>query len=191
MGEVLFGFDPVKVASRGWDADLLLDQIVERLHPVGQVRRGSRSLWPRFCRAVVDGAEFLAQFESADEFNEWVKLFDNDDRTRPALPMLLSYEIDGLGFALACDFLKELGYVDFGKPDVHLKEIFSALGLSRSKGDYDVFKAIVRVARHAGVTCYHVDKLFWLIGSGNFYLDGVTVGRQRTDFIEYARQQQE
>ncbi len=103
--------------------------------------------------------------------------------------MLLSYEIDGFGFPLACDFIKELGYWDFGKPDVHLKKIFAALQLSPTENDYQVFKAIVRVARSVGVTSYNVDKLFWLIGSGNFYLDKIKVGQHRGEFIEYAQRE--
>ena len=81
--------------------------------------------------------------------------------------MMLSHEIDGLGFALSCDLLKELGYANFPKPDVHLRDIFTALGLFEDAGDdYQLFKAIVRVAQHAGVTPYNADKAFWLIGSG-------------------------
>ena len=92
--------------------------------------------------------------------------------------MLLSYEIHGFGFPLACDFLKEIGYTGFGKPDTHLKKIFGKLHLSRSSKDYDVFRAILRIAAHAGKTPYEVDKIFWLVGSGNFYHNGLGIGRQ-------------
>ncbi len=54
--------------------------------------------------------------------------------------MLLDAEIFGYGFPLACDFLKEIGYVDYGKPDVHLKNIFCELGLVDEGDDYKVFK---------------------------------------------------
>jgi hypothetical protein len=71
---------------------------------------------------------------------------------------------------------------------VHLKAIFKALHLSRTDGDYDVFKAIIRVAENARVTPFHLDKLFWLIGSGDFYLDaGIKAGRNRDRFIAYAQ----
>ena len=151
------------------------------------MRRTTKSLWPRFCKTIVSGAAFLSQFNEASEFYSWVNFFDRDDKARASLPMLLSYEIDGLGFPLACDFLKELGYIKFGKPDVHLKKIFVALNLAAKEDDYQVFKAIIRVAEHVGVTPYNVDKLFWLIGSGNFYLDGLEVGRHRNYFIAYAK----
>ena len=59
--------------------------------------------------------------------------------------------------------------------------------MSSGDDDYQVFKAIVRVARSVGTTPYAVDKLFWLIGSGDFHLDDVKIGRHRDDFIRYAK----
>jgi thermostable 8-oxoguanine DNA glycosylase len=87
--------------------------------------------------------------------------------------MLLSYEIDGFGFALSCDFLKEMGYVKFGKPDTHVKDVFVALGLlgtvakNSSKADYLSLRIIDSIATANNTTAYAVDKLLWLIGSGN------------------------
>ena len=107
--------------------------------------------------------------------------------------MLLSQEIEGFGFALSCDFLKELGYINFPKPDVHLRDIFTALGLCEDKpDDYKLFKAVIRLAENAGVTPYNADKVFWLIGSGYFYDDphigkNGRVGRLKEVFIDYAR----
>jgi hypothetical protein len=130
---------------------------------------------------------------SGPEFIDWVRVFDADDRKRVALPMLLSQEIDGFGFALACDFLKELGFLNFAKPDVHVKAIVRDLGLSApTANDYAVFKAVVRIASNCGETPYAVDKLFWLVGSGRFY-DHPQMGKNgriRTDragFIRSAR----
>lgn len=189
LGVVLCGFEPQAVLSKYESWDAVLDAIVAQLRPRGQVRRTPRSLWPKFCETVLAGASFLVQFGTAEEFYRWVDFFDRDERARAALPMLLSYEVAGLGFALACMFLMELGYTQFGKPDVHLRTTFEALGLSRTDGDYDVFKAIVRMARHVGETPSAVDKLFWLIGSGVFYLDGkLRAGRNRDRFINYARE---
>jgi hypothetical protein len=187
LGDLLCEFEPAAVAAKyGYGWETVLGDIVTQLKPRGKIRKSPKSLWPQFCRTITSGARFLVQFRGASDFYAWADSFDLDDRTRPALPMLLSYEIEGFGFPLACDFLKELGYPGFGKPDVHLKKIFVALGLSPSEHDYQVFKAIVRVARNVRTTPYDVDKLFWLIGSGNFYLDGVKIGRHRDDFIRHA-----
>jgi thermostable 8-oxoguanine DNA glycosylase len=103
---------------------------------------------------------------------------------------MISYEVSGIGFPLACDFLKELGFSEYGKPDVHLKDIFKALDLidpnekSASKLDYQTLKVIDRIAKENGTTAYAVDKIFWLIGSGSFYLSNLKIGRQKKVFIE-------
>jgi len=171
LGDILCAFDPAEVSRKyGSDWIRVLDDIEQRLQPRGKFRRTRRSIWPLFCRTITSGALFLSQFHSADEFYGWVNVFAKDDRVRPALPMLLSLEIEGFGFPLACDFLKELGYLDFGKPDVHVKAIFKMLGLiAKDADDYRVFKAITRVAYNQGVSPYNVDKLFWLVGSGFLY----------------------
>ena len=86
------------------------------------------------------------------------------------MPLILEAEIYGIAFPLACDFLKELGYVEFRKPDVHIIEQFEALDLVEKKSSkYQVLKAITRIAEHVGVSAYNVDRVFWLIGSGYFY----------------------
>jgi hypothetical protein len=174
LKQVLCDFQPAlvleKYRSSGWER--VLDDIVSQLKPKGSIRRTPRSIWPRYCQAILSAAKFLSQFESADDFYEWVDFFDKDERARPALPMLLDQEVDGFGFALACDFVMGLGYEHFSKPDVHVKDIFEGIGLCPYRSsNYEVFKAVARVARNAGVTPYNVDKLFWLIGSWKFYDD--------------------
>lgn len=191
----LCGFRPKQVVMKyqsGWEQ--VLDEIERHLKPEGRFRRTSRSIWPGFCRTIMSAAQFMLQSDSADEFYKWVDFFDKDDKARPALPMLLNCEIHGLGFALACDFLKELGYANYAKPDVHVRYIFQELGLCSPKaGDYQVFKAVVRAAKNVGVTPYNVDKLFWLIGSGYIYDDphigvGGRTGSHKKPFIAYAQQ---
>jgi hypothetical protein len=198
LGRVLCNFEPAEVLEKyhsGWEG--VLDDIVAQLKPRGSVPRTSRSIWPRYCRSVLSGASFLSQFSTAADFYRWVDLFDGDERARPALPLLLAQEIDGFGFALACDFLNGLGYENFSKPDVHVKDIFGSLELCPpGAGDYEVFRAVGRLARNAGVTPYNADKLFWLVGSGYFYDDPHVgnkgrIGRHKKEFIEVARERLE
>jgi hypothetical protein len=191
---VLEGFNPKAVMDKyagEWEA--ILNDIVEKLEPRGEIRRTLRSIWPHYCQTILSSANFVEQFSSASDFFSWVDFFDRDDRARASLPMLLSREIEGFGFALSCDFLKEMGYVNFPKPDVHLRDIFTALSLCQDKPtDYQLFKAVIRVAGHAGVSAYNADKVFWLIGSGYFYNDlhigsQGRVGSRKREFIEYAK----
>ena len=147
--------------------------------------------WYKWSCSVVDSAKFLSEFKNTDDFREFVKRFDYNRSTRMALPLLIHTKIRGIGFALACDALKELGYIDYPKPDVHLIEIFSRLGLSESD-PVSVFETIVEMADvckeiDPEASPYKINKILWLICSGRFYLDDISVGRHKDDFIETAR----
>ena len=194
LAPILDGFNPKGVLAKyGDNWEEVLDQIVEQLKPRGKIRKTPRSIWPRYCQTILSAAEFIDQFASVDDFFSWVDFFDRDDRSRASLPVLLDHEIKGFGFALSCDFLKELGYINFPKPDVHLRDIFTALELCpEGEDDYQLFKAIIRLAKHSNVSPYNADKVFWLIGSGNFYEDhkigaNGRIGSHKQEFIDFAR----
>lgn len=188
LGSVLFDFCPTEVLNEFSNKpEYLLDQIIKK----GKVRRTQKGIWPKYCKTILSAAEFFVQFDHADEFFKWAQYFYEDKKTIAALPLILEAEIYGIAFALACDFLKELGYVNFGKPDVHIIEQFEALGLVGVKSsNYQVLKAITRIADNVGVSAYNVDRIFWLIGSGNFY-DHRHIGnngrvpRMKNAFIEH------
>jgi hypothetical protein len=191
LGAVLFDFDPVVVAEKYPRSEAgckrLFDDITEQLAPRGKLNYNPRSLWRRFCGTVTSGAAFLAQFPDAHAFYAWVEPFDLDEDRRIEVATKIARQIDGIGFALACDFLKEVGFTNFSKPDVHIKEIVSQLELSWSKDDVEVFRAVGRVARSVRVTAYEVDQLFWLVGSGDLYFAGRRLANSRAEFIAFAR----
>jgi hypothetical protein len=194
LGAVLCDFEPLIVVEMyGADADRLLEDIADQLLRNREIRRTTRSIWPQYCHAALSGAQFLSQFSSADAFYEWIDSFNRQDEWCAALPLLLSKEVHGLGFALACDFLKEMGYTNFAKPDVHLRDIFLALSLC------DPVLMIMVCSR---LSCElpgtvrqppnEVDKMFWLIGSGYFYGhehigNRGRIGSHKQAFIEFAQ----
>ena len=148
--------------------------------------------WHKWSKSVIDSAKFISDFSDVKDFVEFVKRFDYNVSTRMALPLLISKKISGVGFALACDTLKELGFTNYPKPDVHLMDVFSALGLSENE-PVSTFEAIVRMSERcrsvdAEVSPYKVDKVFWLICSGRFYLEEpeINIGRHKKQFIEFA-----
>lgn len=170
LGRVLFDFNPAEVAAMfGDDHDRLLDEIVAALKPRGKIYRTPKSIWPKYCRTILSAAAFMEQFRNGEDFREWANNFYTDPRSIAALPLLLAAEIDGIGYPLACNFLKEIGYTNYGKPDVHIIEIFCGIGLcQKGTNPHQIQKIIARIANAANVSSYAVDKLFWLIGSGKF-----------------------
>lgn len=133
---------------------------------------GSKGIkcWINYCKGIVSGAKFLSSFNDYNEFIKMCDLFNKNDMTREAFALLLKDKIDNMGFAIACNWLKELGYYDYIKPDVHMKDICQALELiDDSRDDLDCFEAMSEIAKAAGVRPYTIDKVWWLICSGDFY----------------------
>lgn len=128
--------------------------------------------WYKWSKSVIDSANFLTSFKDATEFKEFIGLFQYNIETKTALPLLISIKISGIGFPLACDFLKEIGYKDYPKPDVHIKDIIRVLLRLNYKepiSDILAFEAIIDIATKYEVTPYKLDKILWLICTGNFY----------------------
>lgn len=177
--EILHGFD-YKVVSKMNEVELY-NRFRERFKVTSNDSK--MNSWYKWSCAVVDSAKFVNGFRDLADFSVFVKRFDYNSDTRMALPLLISTKIRGVGFALACNALKELGYLDYPKPDVHMMDICEALELS-SRSPYEVFEAIVMMAADNDVTPYEVDKVLWLISSGRYYHDGVTDKPRKDDFIE-------
>lgn len=122
-----------------------------------------------------------------EDFKHFVSLYDYNTITRMSLPLLISSKISGIGFALACDFLKELGYVNYPKPDVHIIDIFTSLELS-DNNIINVFEAVIKMYEDCkeideNITPYKIDKILWLICSGRFYMDDITINRHKEEFL--------
>ena len=126
----------------------------------------------------------LLLFETYEDFEEFVNGFWVSEYTKLSLPLLLSAYISGFGFALSCDFIKENVSPEFIKPDTHIRDIAIGLGITNSKNDFVVYRDVERYCRDIDKLPYEVDKLFWLIGSGNFYLFDVEVKSDKFAFIQ-------
>ena len=179
LADVLCRWRPHTVHRQyGGDARALLEDIQATLLVGKAVSHAKNGAWYRFCRSALSSAKFLSQFAEGPEFLAWADHFYRDTRSRPALPLLLSAEVYGFGYTLACDCLKELGFVQFGKPDVHIIDILAAAGLIEQQATpYETQKTLLALSQHLGVTPYELDKLLWLSGSGFFY-HHMTLGRE-------------
>jgi len=139
------------------------------------------NLWLQYAKSIISFCEYIDKFKTAEAFDEFVCSFKNREID---LPLHLAKEIHGLGFALSCNFLKDIGYVNYPKPDSHIMYIFSAFGFCRKNDDIDAFHAVREMATIVGDTAFNIDRLFWLIGSGNFYEHKYEIGSHQDKFIK-------
>jgi len=185
LSGILENFDPKKVRSNFKDWEQLFQKIKSEIKPNSRMEASvPQNYWVVFCKGAIDAATFLSKFKDGEEFNSQVAQFANSEPFIAALPEFLRMEITGLGFPLACDFLKESGWSQYAKSDIHTKNILSAIGFSDGK-DYSTFKAIRQIAKHVNKTPYTIDKILWLIGSGNLYNKNKIIRTNRDEFLEY------
>lgn len=183
IGEILSGFDYEAVVAM--DEENLCHTFRNTFHVVSADSK--QNSWRKWSRAIVDSAKFVNGFTDLEDFTAFVRSFEYNSDTRMALPLLIDKKIRGIGFALACNTLKELGYLGYPKPDVHLMDICEGLGLS-SRNPYEVFEVIVKMAADNEVTPYEVDKVLWLISSGKYYIHKLQVKPRKEDFIREMKQ---
>jgi len=173
LAPFLFDFDPKEVYNHydGWRS--LFVQIENNYTPPGRMEiKNSRNYWVIYSKSIISTAKFLSKFNTFKEFEEYINQFVLEENIdlRIALPLLLSEELFGFRFALSCDFIKENVSPKFIKPDVHIKDVFVAIGIcNKYDSDFDVFRKVVEFANDAEKEPYWIDKLFWLVGSGTYY----------------------
>lgn len=182
--DLLYGYDLKRISNMSVDS--LYQRFRDKFDV--QTKDSKRNAWRKWTGAVIDSAKFINEFHTLNEFTEFVNSkYDNDD-SRKVLALGIAKRIRGMGFTLVCDALKELGYTRFSKPDVHMRKVFSSIGLCNDD-EFDVCEAIEKMAEdcktvYTDITPYKVDKVFWLICSGNFYREKVKVKSNKEELIK-------
>jgi hypothetical protein len=170
---VLYDFDPLQVNNNFHSWQEVFNSIQNNYTPPGVMNiLNTKSYWVIFSKSIFSTAKFLSRFHSIREFKNYCASFiDSNPDIRIAFALLLSEEITGFGFALACDFLKEWVSPQFVKPDTHTKDIFIGTYFSESAdSDFTICRRIIEFANTINQVPYSVDKLFWLIGSGRLHV---------------------
>lgn len=182
-----------------------LEEALQRLESKsGLIKGDGRCLWKRWLNSVQDSASYVLQFNSGNDFGEQ---FSNiDSRFLFAGPISIKRKITGIGFALACEALKELGFTQYVKPDTHINDVFVKLDLAKESHSsldtqLNVFDAAIELVQaynskqgNSGqITAYELDKLIWLCCSGNFYKENIRINEGvrelKSDLIALLRQE--
>lgn len=185
--ELLYDFDPLEIHKK-----YTIYTLFARLENSPFLVKSPTIPVYSYCRTIIDGAKYFAEnkhFNTAVGFYEhFINISEDIDNAERIVQKELS-RITGIGKALSLDYLKELGFTNFVKPDVHTMDICYGLDydLSSNKdadGTILFMKQIANDANSADsrtITPYALDKMWWLIGSGNFYdLDNVDTAHSKT-----------
>jgi hypothetical protein len=202
LSDILFCFDPKKVEQEyKADSSALLRKIHEKfpnlkLNIKYQRTRHSKELqvfsafedplntWNKFSRTILDAAKWLSEFTDAEEFYKEVD--KSAEINIDEFPDKIAKNISGIGYALACDFLKEVG-VDFGKPDVHIKEILQGVlcAPGETLDNKKLQNAMRVIAENRKISLFTVDKVFWLIGTTRF---SISICDYRESFVNECKE---
>lgn len=151
----------------------------------------ANNLWRQYSRSLADITLFLKLFQqqdgSASRLRNYIAENSNTKETAWVLAVSISQQIRGMGPTLVCDALKEVGFSNYSKPDTHIKDIFCELGLADSSEDKEVFYALWEFANEVNALPSQVDKIFWLIGTGKFYMFNETYPPMKQEFFSAMR----
>ena len=188
LAKYLFNFDPHEIFKKYNDYNE--NNLFDLLKPNLKLKSDKYKLWFRYCKTIISAAKFLSKYETVTQFYEYIEQLYKNENTKNLLPLELSLEIDGYGIALSCDFLKELGYVKYGKPDTHVLDIFIAAKYfekkdkSSLKASYMSLQIFDKIAIENNTTAYQVDKILWLICTGDFtQYNNIKIVSTKKEFI--------
>lgn len=138
------------------------ESLVIRLSEVISIPDDSDS-WLKYARSIIDAAKYL---ESIRNFT--YRTYIDEIALNPEEAIKNLCKIYGMGPALARNFIKEIGTTNYGKPDVHLYAVFQSFDPSITTPEsFD--SALINQANKAGVTPYELDRIIWLICSGDYF----------------------
>ena len=166
------------------DENSLLEAFAEKFKDTDKpiVATGSKSWWPQYVRFIISASWFMEKLcpsseASLEEFKSALEAKASEKYSgKYMLQDYIASEISGIGFTLACDFLKEIGY-PMAKPDIHIKEFMKKYcGKEMSEQEIiDEFNKLSQCVPNKDNEIeienkqYALDKLIWLCCSGNYY----------------------
>lgn len=167
FADILEQFNPAKILKK-YKSDEDLYKIFEQTKEF-KVNKDHNELWNSFAQSVIDGAKFICRFDNVEAFKKMIGTIASYFPGTMMIPRLICGEIRGMGEALACDFIKEIGYVEYAKPDVHINYIIRKVCRNEKMTAKEILEKVQQIAEDAGVSAFAVDKILWLIASGKYY----------------------
>ena len=149
----------------------------------------AKSNWEKYAKGLFEGIHFLTDNDK-NGFKRIRALIKKSNTVETVSKDMIdeisdiSKHISGLGFALTCDWLKECGCTWLVKPDTHIVEVYKHLvgvdNVSNKDLIIDMFDYARLIRKELGdksMTAYKLDKMIWLVCTGNFYQYDIQIGR--------------
>ena len=164
LSRVTGAFDAAVIA--GYTRDDLVARLVSEIG----LQSPSRS-WIDYAEGLIDAANYL---NAITPFSYTAYLARANASPETVIGELCA--IRGIGPALARNFLKEIGVTQLGKPDVHLYAVFAFDPSVVDDVSFD--RSLKDQARKAGVTAFELDRIIWMICSGDYFKHRIKIGKK-------------
>ena len=163
ISDVLFEYDGLKILKEHKTSEKLFKEFQKEL----KFDNEKNKLAKEVCQGIIDGCNFFKRFEDGKEFKRFLEQITSKKEIMLALPLYLSKEIKGFGFALSCDFLKECGFKDYLKPDTHIIDIFKKIHGVKNMSQWECYKKFIEFLdclneKEDKKSAYEIDKILWL-----------------------------
>lgn len=195
--ECLYDFDAKEAKKHYASGDEIFKELTDK--NIETMRASSsednqepKKKWKNYCKGLYQGLVYLTN--EKNNGTEQIKRLVASGYNLPDEWERTKYEIQkaihGLGPALVCDWLKECGCEWLAKPDTHIIEVLKSLtnekGISEKKvvnfmADWSKFIRDEKIDDKCSP--YKLDKIIWLLCTGEFYLDRPKYGRD--NIIDY------
>lgn len=182
--KVLFNFDANKAAATYTDWESIYNAMLTGGITDNGIKDKKESNWEKYCRGLNDGLRFMTVGNGEKIIKDLVAVSELTEKELRDIS-IISNQIHGLGLPLTCDWLKECGCTWLAKPDVHINGVVKYLKADEKLKDEDVIKLMFSWAETVKLsgedkdaTAYKIDKIIWLLCTGEFYLDDRRVGRE-------------
>lgn len=177
--------DNYEKALKSYDSAYVSSLTVNELRGKGLINSDKKIQY------IINAAKFVEEIKKHSKYGV-ISFFDkfayegSSVYERWALVSIIASSVNGISNALACDLLKEIGYMNYGKPDVHIKRILERIGIikdlkdklvfKKSEEDYFIFRILDILALNSKKTLFEVDKILWLFGTGFDNSSGKAIG---------------
>lgn len=185
-------FDPKKFYETYNKYSDPIQSIVEEFYKKGikwiRNKNKKKEVMYRYASRLWYGAQKFKKYPNLEDMeNHYADMFNKKRNIEEFIEDFRNDVGMSIGVALACDFLKEFStkFECIGKPDTHIIDAMNAFHkrdkeLNNKYKYIDEMQEIVNEVnkKNNNITVYQLDRMIWLISTGDFFLD-YSVSKQK------------
>lgn len=153
---------------------------------------GMDDAWAKVLTGIYTGLLYLNDAYNFNPEKLWADMDATVGNAKAAknLAKVFQKHIHQYGDALSGSFLADLGHTEFVKPDTHVISAVAALKGQETVSPQTAIECVYQLSEELNVPPRLIDKVFYLGGSGQFYLYNIKMKHKNTfkkEFLERLR----